>query len=88
MVRGVACLPAMLLALAGPLHAQPVEEFYRGKTVTVVVPSGLGASLGLYGQLVVDMLGKFIPGNPTVIIQSRPGGGTVGTAYVYNVPEE
>jgi tripartite-type tricarboxylate transporter receptor subunit TctC len=60
--------------------------FYRGKTVTVMIPSSLGATLGLYGRLVVDNIGKHIPGRPTVIIESRPGaGGAVGAAYAYNV---
>jgi tripartite-type tricarboxylate transporter receptor subunit TctC len=60
--------------------------FYRGKTVTVMIPSSLGATLGLYGRLVVDNIGKHIPGHPTVIIESRPGaGGAVGAAYAYNV---
>jgi tripartite-type tricarboxylate transporter receptor subunit TctC len=59
---------------------------YRGKTVTVMIPSSLGATLGLYGRLVVDNIGKHIPGHPTVIIESRPGaGGAVGAAYAYNV---
>jgi tripartite-type tricarboxylate transporter receptor subunit TctC len=60
--------------------------FYRGKTVTVMIPSSLGATLSLYGRLVVDNIGKHIPGHPTVIIESRPGaGGAVGAAYAYNV---
>ena len=62
-----------------------VADFYKGKTVTVMVPSGLGATLGLYGRLTTEHLGKHIPGNPNVIIQSRPGGGgTKGAAYAYN----
>lgn len=82
----VAAVAAAFVLPAGAARADAVADFYRDKTVTVVVPSGLGASLGLYAQLVVDMIGKFIPGTPNVIIQSRPGaGGTVGTAYVFNV---
>jgi len=78
------------LGLAAPAMADghghsKVAEFYKGKTVTVMVPSGLGATLGLYGRLTTEHLGKHIPGNPTVIIQSRPGGGgTKGAAYAYN----
>ena len=76
---------AAMLALAGPASADAVSDFYKGKTVTVMVPSSLGATLGLYGRLTVEHLGKHIPGKPTVIIQSRPGGGgTKGAAYAYN----
>jgi tripartite-type tricarboxylate transporter receptor subunit TctC len=65
--------------------ADAIADFYRGKTVTIMVPSGLGATLGLYGRLVSEHLPKHIPGNPSVILASRPGGGgTKGAAYAYN----
>jgi tripartite-type tricarboxylate transporter receptor subunit TctC len=79
---------AAIAALAAMSTATSADEaaFYRGKTVSVMIPSSLGATLGLYGRLVVDNIGKHIPGNPTVIIESRPGaGGAVGAAYTYNV---
>jgi len=82
----LAAIPAAaLVAFAGPASADDVADFYKGKTVTVMVPSGLGATLGLYGRFVTDNLGEHIPGKPTVIIQSRPGGGgTKGAAYAFN----
>ena len=61
-----------ILGISTPAIAdgyQKVASFYKGKTVTVMVPSGLGATLGLYGRLTTEHLGKHIPGNPTVIIQ-------------------
>ncbi len=68
-----------------PAAADAIADFYRGKTVTIMVPSGLGATLGLYGRLVSEHLPKHIPGNPSVILASRPGGGgTKGAAYAYN----
>ncbi|MPZ40072.1 MAG: hypothetical protein GEU95_18850 [Rhizobiales bacterium] len=77
---------AAALALAWTTASAEEADFYRGKTVTVMVPSSLGATLGLYGRLVVDHIGKHIPGHPTVIIESRPGaGGAVGAAYAYKV---
>jgi tripartite-type tricarboxylate transporter receptor subunit TctC len=80
-IAGVAAL-----ATACPFAAADEAEFFRGKTITVMVPSSLGATLALYGRLVVDHLGKHIPGNPTVIIESRPGaGGAVGAAYAYKI---
>src|SRR5688572_6716050 len=74
-------------ALASTWSASADEaDFFRGKTLTVMVPSSLGASLGLYGRLVVDHIGKHIPGHPNVIIESRPGaGGAVGAAYTYQI---
>ncbi len=78
-------LAAAAIGIAAPASADTVADFYKGKTVTVMVPSSLGATLGLYGRLTVEHLGRHIPGNPEVIIQSRPGGGgTKGAAYAYN----
>ncbi len=76
-------MAAVLAVFAGPATA---AEFYKGKTVTIMVPSGLGASMGLYARLVGRAMEKTIPGKPTIIVQSRPGaGGTKGTKYAYNV---
>jgi len=66
--------------------ADPVADFYKGKTLTVVVPSGMGGSIGLYGRLFADHFGKHVPGKPNVIAQSHPGGsGVKAAAFVYNV---
>ncbi len=83
----IAALAAAALAggIAAPAAADAISDFYRGRTVTIMVPSGLGATLGLYGRLVSEHLVKHIPGNPNVILASRPGGGgTKGAAFAYN----
>ncbi len=72
--------------IAAPVSADAIADFYKNKTVTVMVPSGLGATLGLYGRLLTGHFARHIPGNPTVILTSRPGGGgTKGAAFAYNV---
>ena len=83
MLTAAAALLAM--GIAAPPAQADVAGFYRGRTVTIVVPGGLGASLGLYGRLLAEHWTKHIPGNPNVILQSRPGGGgTKGAAYIFN----
>ena len=52
-----------------------------------MVPSGLGATLGLYGRLTTEHLGKHIPGNPNVIISRVLAAGTKGAAYAYNAAQ-
>mgnify|MGYP002629938846 CR=1 FL=1 len=90
MIKRTAFTLAATAALAlGTVTASPaaadVAGFYKGRVVTVMVPSGLGASLGLYARLFSEHFGKHIPGNPTVILTSRPGGGgTKGATYAYN----
>jgi tripartite-type tricarboxylate transporter receptor subunit TctC len=70
---------------AGPATAQSAAEFYKGRTVTITVAGGAGASLGLYCRLVAKHWAGHIPGNPNVVCQFRPGaGGTKAAAYMYN----
>ena len=81
----VSALPLLAALAAGALAAAPavadeVADFFKGKTVTVVVPAGSGGTFHLYGQLVQRHIGKHIPGNPTVVVQNRPGGGGVTAA--------
>src|ERR1700704_3893991 len=53
-----------------------VEAFYRGRTVTIVVGSAVGGGFDTYARLVGRHLARFIPGNPTVIVQNIPGAGS------------
>ena len=86
MVDGIACLSAMLLALADPVHAEPVEEFYRGKSVTVLVGFTAGGGYDVYARLLGRHIGRHIPGNPSVVVQNMPGAGSLkATQYVYGV---
>ena len=71
---------------AAPAQADAVADFYRGRAVTILVPSGSGGLNALYARTVGDRLGKHIPGQPKVIYQYMPGGGGVkGTNYCYNI---
>jgi tripartite-type tricarboxylate transporter receptor subunit TctC len=72
--------------LTGPAAAQPQPAFYAGKTVKIVIGAGMGGEYGLYAQLTARHIGGFIPGKPTVIVQSMPGGGGVNALdYLANV---
>lgn len=60
------------------------DEFYTGKRVTLVVGYGTGGGYSLYAQVLVDHLGRHLPGKPTVVPQFMPGGGTVkATNFLY-----
>lgn len=63
---------AATLPLA-PLHAQSVADFYKGKTVTVLVGSGVGGGYDTYSRALVRYWGKHIPGNPNMLVQNMPG---------------
>jgi tripartite-type tricarboxylate transporter receptor subunit TctC len=73
------------LALAGTTgvkgaKADPVADFYKGKTVKIIVGFAPGGGYDIYGRLAAEHLGRFIPGNPTVIVENMPGGGGVRAA--------
>lgn len=76
--RAVATLAVICgLGAATPALAQSPAEFYKGKTVTIVLGHPPGGSYDLYARLAADHLKRHIPGNPNVIVQHRPGGGGV-----------
>jgi tripartite-type tricarboxylate transporter receptor subunit TctC len=57
-------------------HAQDaVADFYRGKQLTITVSTSPGGSASLYAQAVSHHMGRFLPGNPTIIVQHMPGAG-------------
>ena len=76
--RAVTTLVALCaISAASPVLAQSPAEFYKGKTITIVLGHPPGGSYDLYARLAADHLKRFIPGNPNIIVQHRPGGGGV-----------
>jgi tripartite-type tricarboxylate transporter receptor subunit TctC len=67
-------LPVLALAVA-PAAAQTVADFYRGKTLTMVVGTSPGGDYDLRLRMVARHIGRHIPGNPTVVVNNMPGGG-------------
>lgn len=68
------------------LRADPVEDFYKGRSITLYIGYGAGGGFGLYGRLLVEHLGRHIPGSPSITPQFMPGAGSVKAAnYLYNV---
>ncbi len=76
----------VLGVLALPAAADEVADFYRGKQITYVIQAGAGGYYGLNGRLISDHMGRFIPGNPSIVPQHMPGAGGIKAAnYAYNV---
>ncbi len=66
-------------------QAQSVESFYRGRTINLVIGYSVGGGYDLHGRLLARHLGKHIPGNPGIIVQNMPGGGSLRAAnFLYN----
>jgi tripartite-type tricarboxylate transporter receptor subunit TctC len=71
---------------ASPARAESVAEFYNGKTITISVGYSPGGSYDYYPRVFARYLGKYIPGNPTVVVQNMPGAGSLRAAnHLYNV---
>lgn len=60
--------------------AEPVAEFYRGKTIQMVIGVSAGGDYDLRARLVAKHLSKYIPGNPNIVAQNMLGGGGLNAA--------
>ncbi len=82
-----ALLLLVVALLSGPAAAAGEDdEFYRGKTVSLIIPIGPGGAYDTYARLVARFLGKWLPGNPTIVPRNMPGaGGTIASNYIYNI---
>jgi len=75
-----------VLGLAGAALADPVEDFYRGKSINLYIGTTAGGGYDIYARLVARFMGAHIPGKPAIVPRSMPGAGTRNAAgYVYNV---
>jgi tripartite-type tricarboxylate transporter receptor subunit TctC len=76
---------AIVSLAADRAHADPVSDFYRGKQVNLVVGYGTGGGYDVYARLIARHLGKYIAGNPNIVVQNMPGAGSLRCVnYLYN----
>jgi tripartite-type tricarboxylate transporter receptor subunit TctC len=76
----------VVLALA-PISAQAagVEDFYKGKTVSLIIGYSVGGGYDLYGRLLARHMAKYIPGRPTIVPQNLTGAGSLRAAsFLYS----
>jgi tripartite-type tricarboxylate transporter receptor subunit TctC len=84
--RTVAIALLLTIASAHGAPTQSGEEFYRGKTISMIIPIGPGGAYDAYARLVSRYLGKYLPGNPSIVARNMPGaGGVIASNYLYNV---
>ena len=84
-LRALALVP--LLGFASiPAQADAVEDFYKGRTVSLIVSSPSGGGYDTLARLLVRYIARHIPGQPTVVIRNMPGaGGIVATNHLYSI---
>ena len=83
---------AMLVALSvlvGAGHsapAQSVDEFYKGRQIRIIVGTASGQDYDSWARLLARHLVRFLPGNPTTIVENMPGAGHIlATNYLFNL---
>jgi tripartite-type tricarboxylate transporter receptor subunit TctC len=75
---------SFMLGISTPTYAQ--ANFYQGKTITVIVGSAPGGLYDLWGRLFARTMGKYIPGNPNMLVQNMPGAGSLVAAnYLHGI---
>ena len=74
-MAGVVC--AALTTMAPQAQAQNVADFYHGKTISLVIGTSAGNDYDFRGRLIARYMGKYIPGEPTIVPRNMPGGGGI-----------
>ena len=89
LTAGLALAVLSLATLAMPTaRADGLADFYKGKTVSLVVGSSTGGGYDTMTRAIARFIGKHIPGNPTVVVRNMPGaGGILAMNYIYNTAE-
>jgi tripartite-type tricarboxylate transporter receptor subunit TctC len=75
---------AVALTTATASAQQFVADFYKGRTISILMGTGPGASYDAYGRTIAEHLGKHIPGRPNIVVEHMPGaGGVVAGNHIY-----
>ncbi len=85
-MRGFLLAALALVTVSIPsARAQSVEEFYKGKTVNLLIGFSVGGGYDLYARHLARFMGKHIPGKPTIVPQNMAGAGSLRAAsFLYS----
>jgi tripartite-type tricarboxylate transporter receptor subunit TctC len=82
----VAASLAVAVCVAAPAMADEVSDFYKGKSVNIVVGHEPATGFDVYARVLARHLSRHIPGNPTIVVQNMLGAsGLVAANWLYNV---
>jgi tripartite-type tricarboxylate transporter receptor subunit TctC len=88
MRRWFVCSVVLLTAIVAAQHARAdaVADFYRGRTVEILVGYSVGGGYDTYARVLARHTGKHIPGNPSIVVKNVPGAGSLKAAqFLYDV---
>lgn len=88
MVKGITLTISLLffLTLSVSGYSASDEFFFKGKTVHMLVGFAAGGGFDVYTRAIARHMNKYIPGNPTIVVENRPGaGGLILANYMYKI---
>jgi tripartite-type tricarboxylate transporter receptor subunit TctC len=85
-MAAVVVLGLAVLALRAPVWAQTADESYKGKQIRLIVGTAAGQDYDSWARLIGRHMSRFLPGNPTFIVENMPGAGHIlATNYLFNL---
>jgi tripartite-type tricarboxylate transporter receptor subunit TctC len=80
-LRPICALTAVIVLIAASSRA---DDFYKGKTIRVIVGGSAGGGFDIYTRAMARHMGKHIPGNPLMVVENMTGAGTlIAAKYLY-----
>src|SRR5438445_3400721 len=85
-IRRLACTCAVMVVAHASASADPVADFYRGKTISLYVGFPPGGGYDLYARVFAPYFSRHIPGNPSIVLKTMLGGsGITAAGYMTTV---
>lgn len=85
-IRTGSCVLALAVTGWGTTSVLGQEDFYKGKTITVVTSTGAGGTYDITARALARHMPRLLPGQPIIVVQNMPGGGNVlATNHMYNI---
>src|SRR5262245_23353911 len=86
MLRTLTLVTLALMGASVSAQADAVSDFYRGRSVNLVIGYAPGGGYDLYARTLGRHIGRHIPGNPTIVVQNMPGAGSIKAAnFLYTI---
>jgi tripartite-type tricarboxylate transporter receptor subunit TctC len=85
-MKVIAFLAVLLVPAVTANAASPVEAFYKGKSIDLIISTPPGGGYDIYARVIARHIDRYIPGNPTIIPKNMPGAGSnKATSFIYAV---
>lgn len=89
MRRVLAAIAAVSLCVVSGIHGVSAQDFYKGKSVKLIVGAAAGGGYDSHSRLVSKHMGDHIPGNPNIVVMNMPAaGGIIATNHVYTIADK